>query len=272
MNKSSFVGLILCGVAIYFGIVTSIPMSTLMNSHALILVLGGTVAISLFTYSADRLKGIFTFIVNGFLLKQKSNDLKMIEDLILAVKAYGDANGAKVELHKAHPFVVDSVRLLEEPDITVEDVAHILKSRKDAVRRKYYEDAKILQNIAKYPPQLGLIGAASGMVQMLIGLGNKGGMEAIGSAMAVALTATLWGIFLNNFVFLPLADNANKAAEDEMFFRDIVCESIIMLKEEVPQKVVTETVVSRLMSGDRIAIKNKILRLREQVGAVNALG
>jgi chemotaxis protein MotA len=269
MNRSSLMGLVLCGLVTYFGIMHGMSMTTLFNAHALILVVGGTIAIAIFSYPLERLQEVLTFINKGFLFKKKNSDFKMIEDLILAIKTWYGTDGISIDLNRSHPFIRDSFRLLQEPGLDTNDVSHILKSRKDAVRKKYFEDAKILNNIAKYPPHLGLLGASSGMIAMMAGLG-KGGIEIIGGAMAVALTATLWGIFLNNFIFLPLSDNATKAAEDEMYFREIVCESMLMLKSNMQEKVVTETVVSRLMSVERLAIKNKIAKMKENLGIQHA--
>jgi len=262
-------GLVLCGVVTYFGIISGMSINTLFNTHALILVLGGTIAISIFSYPTEKLKDVLNFVNKGFLFKRKTSDFKMIEDLLMTIKVWYGTDGFNGDISKSHPFIRDSYRLLEEPNMTVTDVSHILKSRKDAVKKKYFEDAKILNNIAKYPPSLGLLGASSGMIHMMTGLG-KGGIETIGSAMAIALTATLWGIFINNFIFLPLSDSATKAAEDEMYFREIVCESMIMMKCDMQEKVVTETVVSRLMSVDRVAIKNKMMKMKEQLGLNNA--
>lgn len=270
MNRSAIFGLGLCALVVYFGIVDGMPLKTLFNAHALILVMGGTVAITFFSYPLARVQEVYNFVIKGFLFKRKRSDIKMIEDLILNIKGWYGSSGFEMNLKKAHPFVSDSFGVLVEPGLSTNDVSHILRSRRDAVKRKYFEDAKILNNIAKYPPHLGLLGASSGMIHMMANLG-KGGIDIIGSAMAIALTATLWGIFLNNFVFLPLSDTANKAAEDEMYFRDIICEAVVMMKDEMQEKVVTETVVSRLMSVERIQIKNKIAKMKEQLGIdVNA--
>lgn len=255
MNSSVFTGVVACGVVIYFGIVHGLSApKMLLNSHALILVLGGTVAITLFSYSMEKIGEVWNFISNGFFFKKTKKDIVMIEDLLVTIKNwYG---GSWYQNSSGHPFVNDSFRILSERDISVADVTHILHARRETVSRKYFEDAKVLNNIAKYPPHLGLLGASSGMIQMMMGLG-KDGIEVIGAAMAVALTATLWGIFLNNFIFLPLSDSATKAAEDEMYIRNMIVEAVILIKKGHPEKVVTETVVSRLSAPQRISLKHK---------------
>lgn len=267
MNSSVFIGLIACVTVVYFGIIHGLSApSMLLNGHALILVMGGTVAITLFSYSFEKISEVWNFVNNGFFFKKTKKDVAMIEDLLVTVKNW--YNNSWYQNSSNHPFVNDSFRILNEADISAADVTHILHARRDAVARKYFEDAKVLNNIAKYPPHLGLLGASSGMIQMMVSLG-KGGIEVIGSAMAVALTATLWGIFLNNFIFLPLSDSATKAAEDEMYIRNMIVEAVILIKRGHPEKVVTETVVSRLSAPQRIALKSKFKQLQNG-GAIPA--
>lgn len=260
MNSSVFIGLIACVTVVYFGIVHGLSApAMLLNSHALILVMGGTVAITLFSYSMEKISEVWNFVSNGFFFKKTKKDVAMIEDLLVTVKNW--YNNSWYQNSSNHPFVNDAFRILSESDISAADVQHILNARRDAVARKYFEDAKVLNNIAKYPPHLGLLGASSGMIQMMMGLG-KDGIATIGAAMAVALTATLWGIFLNNFIFLPLSDSATKAAEDEMYIRNMIVEAAILIKKGHPEKVVTETVVSRLSAPQRIALKHKFRQLQ----------
>jgi len=267
MNSSVFIGLIACCTVVYFGIIHGLSAPTmLLNPHALILVMGGTVAITLFSYSFEKISEVWNFVNNGFFFKKTKKDVAMIEDLLVTVKNW--YNNSWYQNSSNHPFVNDSFRILNEADISAADVTHILHARRDAVSRKYFEDAKVLNNIAKYPPHLGLLGASSGMIQMMVSLG-KGGIEVIGGAMAVALTATLWGIFLNNFIFLPLSDSATKAAEDEMYIRNMIVEAVILIKRGHPEKVVTETVVSRLSAPQRIALKSKFKQLQNG-GAIPA--
>lgn len=260
MNSSVFIGVAACIAVVYFGIVHGLSApEMLLNSHAIILVIGGTVAITLFSYSIEKISEVWNFVSNGFFFKKTKKDVAMIEDLLVTVKNWY-AN-SWYQNSSNHPFVNDAFRVLSEEDITASDVTHILNARRDTVARKYFEDAKVLNNIAKYPPHLGLLGAASGMIQMMVGLG-KGGIETIGGAMAIALTATLWGIFLNNFVFLPLSDSATKAAEDEMYIRNMIVEAVILIKKGHAEKVVTETVVSRLSAPQRISLKHKFKQLQ----------
>jgi flagellar motor component MotA len=85
------------------------------------------------------------------------------------------------------------------------------------------------------------------------------GIESIGASMAVALTATLWGVGLNNFVFLPLADNSTKAAEDDLFLRDIIIETCIQMKKGYSHKKVITNCRNKLSMMDHYEV-SRILR------------
>lgn len=250
---SSWVGVCACLLVIYFGIVHSASHPLiLLNGHALILVIGGTVAIGLLTYRMSRLLEVVDFVLFGFLFRAKSKEAIVASDIVCQIDAYFGAPSDRALSRKPHPFLGDVFRLLRSPELDYENLQRRLTDQRNAVKRRYVEDAKILNNLAKYPPHLGLLGAASGMIEMMSGLG--GGTAGIGNAMAVALSATLWGVGMNNFVFLPLADNASKAADDEMYLRDIMIECALLIKQGGSHEQVARVCLDRISQLDRVAV------------------
>lgn len=244
--RDSWIGLGLCVLVLYFGIVHSLsnPL-VLLNAHAIILVCGGTVAIAFLTYAPKRLMEVIDYVLFGFLFRWKKTEITVAKELICCIDQYYERLPSFPLKRKAHPFLVDAVSFLNKPKVSAETTQETLVDRRNAVKRKFLDDAKILNNLAKYPPHLGLLGAASGMIEMMSGLGVAG-TETIGASMAIALSATLWGVGLNNFVFLPLADNAMKAVEDEMFLRDIIIECAVMMKTGSTHEEVVKACVNKL--------------------------
>lgn len=252
--KATWTGLFACIAVVYFGIVHSAKNPwILLNSHALILVIGGTLAIALLTYSAPRLMAVMDFILFGFLFKMRKQEDAVARDLIAHIDRHFNQFPSFEMTGKPHPFLVESFQYIYRSDISAKEFETILIDRRNSVKRSYLEDAKILNNIAKYPPHLGLLGAASGMIEMMGGLG-KDGVDSIGASMAVALAATLWGVGLNNFVFLPLADNSMKASEDEIYLRDIMIECSLLIKKGKAHEEVIRTCLNRLSLKDRAQI------------------
>lgn len=263
--KATWFGLSACFLVIYFGIVHSMTNPIiLLNHHAMILVCGGTIAIAFLSYSTKRLAEVFDFIILGFLFRLKKTESATARDLISCIdRRYNRYPTFKI-VGRIHPFLDEAFRLLDRQDLEFKHLRSTLLDRRNAVKRRYIEDAKILNAIAKYPPHLGLLGAASGMIEMMTMLG-KSGVDSIGGAMAVALSATLWGIGLNNFIFLPLSDNSMKASEDEIYLRDIIIECVLMMKRGEDYDSVVRTVISRLALSDRAEVQNEYQAIQEHL-------
>lgn len=268
--KSTWTGLLLCGVVIYFGLVHSMSNPyVLLNPHALILVLGGTVSIAFLTYSRERLVQLSDFLMFGFLFRIKNSEKVFAQDLIHYIDLHYKKVPAFYVSDKVHPFMKEAFQILNKSEVSVTQMQRTLTERRNSMKRRYVEDAKILNNIAKYPPHLGLLGAASGMIEMMSGLG-KSGIDTIGASMAIALTATLWGVGLNNFVFLPLADNSMKAAEDEIYLRDIVIECSLLMKANESHANVIRACLNRLALNDRFEIRKQYQEYQEKSKLNNA--
>lgn len=229
----------------------------LLNAHAVILVLGGTIAISFLTYSPKRLAEVMDYILFGFLFRFKKTEVAVAKELIYCIDVFYRKTPSFSLREKPHPFLGDAIVMLNKTTMTPQSLQEALLNRRNSVKRKFLEDAKILNNIAKYPPHLGLLGAASGMIEMMSGLGVAG-TNSIGAAMAVALSATLWGVGLNNFVFLPLADNAMKSAEDDVYLRDIIIECAVMMKKGSTHELVIKTCLNRLSLTDCSQITSEL--------------
>ncbi len=262
--SSAWIGIFTLAVVLYFGVFQGFTdISIFFNSHALILVFGGTIAIAMLSYPFSVLIELYDFIIFGFLMKKKSSLSEAIYNFLLDV--YEIKNGKKdaSKVLKHHNFVNDALRLVFDSKYSVEDAESILESIKDSFHKKYTEDAKIMINISKFPPALGLLGASTGMIQMMTNLGS-GGAAAIGSAMAVALTATFWGIAVANFVFLPLADYAFRASEEDLFMRDLIIEGVIQIKMNAPYSIVVESTCGRLPVAERFRVMSQINKKIEQ--------
>lgn len=225
-------------------------LSVFLNAHALILVFGGTIAVALFSYRVSHLMEGYRFFVFGFILKRKVNLTDTAIDLLRGLHWYQNTTADQISYQAKHPFVFDALRIFSDRRINAEDAAIVLESIQAGFHKRYLEQAKMILNLSKFPPALGLLGASTGMIQMMMNLG-KGGTEGIGAAMAVALTATFWGIGFANFILLPLADFAHQAAEDDVFLREMISEGVVLAKEGKSLTVVAEAIANRLPIHER---------------------
>lgn len=93
---------------------------------------------------------------------------------------------------------------------------------------------QVLKNMGAAAPAFGMLGTLVGMIAML-GNMSQGGDDVIknvGSGMALALVATLYGVFFARMVFLPAANKLLQKEETERFRNLMVVEGLIMLAEK----------------------------------------
>jgi chemotaxis protein MotA len=61
-------------------------------------------------------------------------------------------------------------------------------------------------------------------------LGNLSDPSSLGPSMAIAFLTTLWGAFLANFFFTPIANKLKKISAEEMAVKEIVLEGILAVQ------------------------------------------
>lgn len=272
--RSIWFGLITLGFVMHVGIFGGFSdLSIFFNTHALALVFGGTIAITLLSYSFKMVSELLDFLIYGFFLKKSSHNIEVVYELLTAIyqnkSPFFDSKKVKFK----HMFVLDGLNLLREPHMNPDEVYDAMAMRVQNFKIRYQAYAKVLLNLSKYPPALGLLGASTGMIQMMTNLGT-GGPEAMGKAMAVALTATFWGIGLANFIFLPLADYAFQLAEDDNHIREVIAEAIVKEKEGVSYESLCEMITFGLDIHEQVAVRKAlgqfIAKYTEPVASVQA--
>jgi len=99
-------------------------------------------------------------------------------------------------------------------------------------RLRHAEIADVFRNMATYAPIFGLLGTLVGVVQVLLNLTDP---KTMGNNMAIAMTATFYGIFGANFLFLPIAGKLNAYSEQELFLKEVMIEGILSIqRQEAP--------------------------------------
>ncbi len=254
MNMSIFLGILAAGATMWFGVFKSVSNpSFYLDPHAMTLVLGGTVAASLIGFPLSKLLEVSDSLLAGF-FRRKVPDYKVVEQMYEASIYFRKFRDLLNSVEFSHPFMAEGFSLLRNESFTEKHLQEILTKRIAAYKKKLHSDAKILTAIAKFPPAFGLLGASTGMIAMMLNL-NKGGSQSIGPAMAIALVATFWGIALSNILLLPLADYANKIAQDDTHTRLIIMEALILIKKNEDPHVMVEILKSHLPSIDRKRIR-----------------
>jgi chemotaxis protein MotA len=134
-----------------------------------------------------------------------------------------------------------------EPMIKLEDDAFVQKglqlvvdgSEPDAIRgimevemgvREHADTraAKVWEAMGIYAPTLGIIGAVLGLMAVMQNLADP---SKLGTGIAAAFTATIYGIGLANLFFLPMAGKLKGIVAEQSQVREMVIEGMISIAQ-----------------------------------------
>ena len=86
-----------------------------------------------------------------------------------------------------------------------------------------------------YSPTLGIIGAVMGLIQVMQNLSDP---SKLGSGIATAFVATIYGVGLANLLFLPVANKLKAHTSAVVQDRELIIEGIVAIAEgENPRNI-----------------------------------
>jgi len=194
--------------------------SSFFNGPALLIVFGGTFAVTLASYSVADIVRAGGAI--GQVIIHRSHDPSRAAYRIVELAEQARNDGvlglqnqlvrlkSEAFLSKAMTMVVDGT-----PGETVE---RIMRREVDTNASRQQTSADVFNKAAEISPAMGLIGTLVGLVQML---GNLNDPSTIGPAMAVALLTTFYGAVLSNMVFAPLATKLERSSDGEALVNNV---------------------------------------------------
>jgi chemotaxis protein MotA len=102
---------------------------------------------------------------------------------------------------------------------------------------KEREAAKIWSAAGGYAPTVGILGAVLGLIHVMENLSDP---AKIGSGIAVAFVATIYGVALANLVFLPIANKLKGHVQHEMSRREMLLNAWVSIARGDNPKLVSE--------------------------------
>lgn len=118
-----------------------------------------------------------------------------------------------------------------EPE-TIRGILEVELSTKEHIDT---QAAKVWEAMGGYAPTVGILGAVMGLIHVMNNLADP---SKLGSGIAVAFVATIYGVGLANLFFLPMANKLKAVIHDHTQFREMVIEGIISIAEgENPRNI-----------------------------------
>ncbi len=204
-------------------------VASLISPSALFLILGGTVGATSMSVGLKNVLRVPALIAQS--LRRPGGDLaQTIERLVgLAQKARREGLLALEEDIRAIPDELLSQGLQMVVDGTDSEVVEaVLVTKAELSRKHILTGAGVFETAGGYAPTMGIIGTVMGLIHVLSNLENP---DELGSAIAMAFLATLWGIATANVFWLPvgnkLKDNARLLGE----YQQMIIEGVLSIQK-----------------------------------------
>lgn len=234
----------------------------LVDLKSFLIVLGGTMGVGFVCFPAARIFKLLKVFFSRVFGKRKANYESLVNQIVALSKAWRKGGQAYENAisETQNLFLKDGAESLYwlESDVSGEEIRDLLESRAKTFFDEYMEEAKVFKVIGKFPPAFGLMGTTLGLIALLQSIGKEGGVETLGPSMAVALITTLYGLFLANFIFVPIAENLEQQTHEDAVLRVMCVEGLMMIQEGKPTKYVEEKVKAFLLPSVRNTFKSTL--------------
>jgi len=237
MDVLTLIGIILAFVAIIGGnFLEGGHLGALLNGPAALIVLGGTLAACLLQTPMSAFKRaiqIFIWILfppridlAGGIDRVVSWSLTARKEGLLGLETVADTEpdaysrkGLQLLVDGAEP---EAIRSILEVDFMTQESRDI-------------QAAKVFESMGGYAPTVGIIGAVMGLIHVM---GNLADPNQLGSGIAVAFVATIYGVASANLILLPVANKLKAVAIRQSRYREMLLEGLLSIAEgENPRSI-----------------------------------
>jgi chemotaxis protein MotA len=207
INSSALTGIVGGAALLVTAIAaTASEPASFLNLPSAILVIGGTVAATLITYSfGDLWRALARFA--ALLRRETVVDHHDAERFVRIAGLWkgGKIQAVEEEMKGVHsPFVKTGLRLLID-GMPGDAISTVLDWRMKQQESLEYKEAAVFRSMATYAPAFGMAGTLIGLVNMLRLMGAGATPQQIGTNLAFALITTLYGLVLANGFLKPIA-------------------------------------------------------------------
>ncbi len=234
MDLATLIGLIGAFGIVLTSIVLGGSAGTFINTPSLLVVLGGTVLVTMMKFSLGKFLGAATIAVKAFLHKPMSPELLIEEAVDLAKTARKGGLLALEDKEISDEFMKTGLGMLIDGH-QADQVRAMLQKDLAQTLKRHSDGQDIFKAIGDVGPAMGMIGTLIGLVQML---SNMDDPKQIGPAMAVALLTTLYGAILANMFALPIADKLAVRSREENSNKSLIIDALLSIQSGQNPRVI----------------------------------
>jgi len=211
-------------------------VSALLNGPALVIVFGGTLGaimlqspLPVFLHSLRLAGSVFrtpNYKIQPAIKKLVSWSNIARKEGLLGLEVVAE-NEPDLFVRKGMQLLVDG----SEPEV----IRSILEVEVDTREQRDLLAAKVFESMGGYAPTIGIIGAVMGLIHVMQNLADP---ARLGSGIATAFVATIYGVGIANLFLLPFGNKIKTLALRKSQYQEMVIEGIVAIAEgENPRNI-----------------------------------
>jgi len=233
----TLLGIVLGFVLVISAILIGGSPMAFLNPPSILIVVFGTVAITVVSFSIKDLMNIpkALFKMMAYMPHNPHEVGVSMIQIAERARAEGMLSMAGIAKGLTHePFLQKGLNLTVD-GTKPEEIENIMQKEINYTQSVQSKSVDLLRRGAEVAPAMGLIGTLIGLVQML---GNLSDPSTIGPAMQVALLTTFYGAVLAHMILLPLASKAERNYQNESVMNSLYMVGVLSIgREENPRRL-----------------------------------
>lgn len=254
MDPGTLIGIAVGFAAILIGMtMEGASLGSLIEPSSAMIVIVGTIGATMGGYLLKDTTGLFGVIKSGLLGKVRNPDgaIKTMVQMAEQARREGLLSLEDAAKNIDDPFLQKGIQMAvdgTDPD----ELREILETEITAMKSRHKAGGKFFADLGAFAPTLGIIGTVIGLVHMLENLEDP---STAGPAIAVAFTATLYGVMTANLVFLPIGNKLKRMSELEAHHMELLVEGILSIQAGANPRIIEQKLLSFLPPKQRKAME-----------------
>ncbi len=230
MRGYNWIAILLCVIIFLATFLTGDGSALMLNVIGISVVISGTFGATFLSYPHGDISAAFKVARNSYLVEPPTAKeiVNGLMDLSIRSRHEGILSLENAEeettimfLKSALGMLVDGYRPVEFRDVLYTEMYFFQQRRR--------QQERVFRHMARLAPSFGVAGSVIGLIGMLAGIGEVG---VVIKTIPVALTSTLYGIVLANFVFIPAAESIAVKTRKELLMQKLVVEGVGTIASE----------------------------------------
>lgn len=227
------------------------------SQEGVFMVFGGSISVAFMAMPMSKLKCAFGWMKrfmfnNGHSPEEAAKIIRELADKarregVLALEAEYE------KIKEADPFLGTGLRMMID-GMDAHSVEQTLRLEIMAMSARHKAGKKFFDLIKLYGPGYGLVGTLVGQIGMFGNL-EGGDIGKMGSMLAVAVTATMYGTIVANAIAGPIGDKLAVRSSDEMLNREMTLQGILSIMSGDNPMITVEKMMAFIPNSGRGALR-----------------